>query len=244
MVTGADSLQDRVHGASVGADGYFGKPFEAPELIARVNAALRQKRYTDGLEDVEAVLFTLARVIEGRDADTEGHCFRLSTLAEQLGERLALPLEMQVALRRAGIVHDIGKVVVPDAVLLKPGPLDDDEWQMMRRHAEAGERICAPLQSFQDVLPIIRHHHERFDGSGYPDGLVGSAIPLTARVLQVVDVYDALTMKRPYKRAFTSAETLDLMADEVRRGFWDPQVYVVFAGMMRQGEFDVANPAC
>jgi len=244
LVTGYHSLRDRVRGAQVGADGFFSKPFEAAELMARVHAALRQKQYTDGLEAVEAVLFTLARVVEGRDADTEGHCYRLSALAERLGERIGLPIEQRTALRRAGIVHDIGKVVVPDAVLLKRGPLTSDEWALMRRHAEAGERICAPLRSFQDVLPIIRHHHERMDGSGYPDGLAGDAIPITARVLQVVDVFDALSMKRPYKRALATAETLDLMEDEVRRGFWDPAVFAAFTTMIRSGENDDAHPAC
>jgi putative two-component system response regulator len=244
LVTGYDSLRDRVRGAEVGADGFFTKPFQIPELVARVHAALRQKHLTDGLEAVEAVLFTLARVVEGRDADTEGHCSRLSVLAERLGERLGLPLEQRTALRRAGIVHDIGKVVVPDHVLMKRGPLTADEWQLMRRHAEAGERICAPLRSFQEVLPIIRHHHERLDGSGYPDGLAGSAIPMTARVLQVVDVFDALTMKRPYKRALTTAEALDVMADEVRRGYWDPAVFDAFVGMLRDGENDGPYPAC
>lgn len=244
LVTGDDSVEDRVRGAEVGADDFFGKPFEVSELTARVRAALRQKSLTDGLEASEAVMFTLARVVEARDADTEGHCSRLSVLAERLGERLGLPLTTRVALRRAGVVHDIGKIVVPDAVLLKHGPLTDDEWVLMRSHAAAGERICAPLRSFQDVLPIVRHHHERQDGTGYPDGLKGPEIPMPARVLQVVDVFDALTMARPYKKAIPPFEALAIMDSEVRRGWWDPGVFEAFDVMIRQETFHGPHSTC
>ncbi len=244
LVTGDDSVEDRVRGAEVGADDFFSKLFEVTELTARVRAALRQKSLTDGMEASDAVMFTLARVVEARDADTEGHCSRLSVLAERLGERLGLPLATRVALRRAGIVHDIGKIVVPDAVLLKPGPLTEEEWILMRTHAAAGERICAPLRSFQDVLPIIRHHHERQDGTGYPDGLQGTEIPMPARVLQVVDVFDALTMARPYKKALLPLEALAIMDSEVRRGWWDPEVFRAFDIMVRQETPDGPHPAC
>jgi putative two-component system response regulator len=234
LVTALDTAEYRLRGAEAGADDFFTKPVATPELVARVRTAMRQKHITDGMEASEAVLFTLARIVEGRDADTEGHCNRLSILGERLGARIGLPRASQIALRHAGIVHDIGKVVVPDAVLLKRGPLTDDEWTIMRRHAVEGERICAPLNSFRDVLPIIRHHHERLDGTGYPDGLKGEAIPITARVLQVVDVFDALTMARPYKPALTTAGALDVMANEVQRGWWDPAVYSEFAKMITQ----------
>lgn len=235
MVTGFDTTADRIRGAEVGADDFYVKPFDATMLLARVRSALRQKKLTDGLEAAESVLFSMARIVEARDTDTEGHCSRLAVLAEQLAGRLGMTASEQTALRRAGILHDIGKVVVPDAVLLKKGPLTDDEWQLMRRHAEAGERICAPLKTFADVLPIIRHHHERRDGSGYPDRLAGDAIPMGARVLQVVDVYDALTMPRPYKAAMTSEKALQTMEDEVRRGWWDPTVFGAFTSMIREG---------
>jgi putative two-component system response regulator len=244
LVTGDDSIEDRVRGAEVGADDFFGKPFEVTELTARVRSALRQKGLTDGLEASEAVMFTLARVVEARDVDTLGHCNRLSTLAERLGERIGLPLPTRIALRRAGVVHDIGKIVVPDAVLLKRGPLTEEEWILMRTHAAAGERICSPLRSFQDVLPIIRHHHERQDGTGYPDGLSGSSIPMPARVLQVVDVFDALTMTRPYKKAIPPLEALAIMDSEVRRGWWDPTVFEAFDIMIRQEAPNGPYPAC
>ena len=235
LVTALDTPEYRLKGAEAGADDFFTKPVATPELVARARAAMRQKNITDGMEATEAVLFTLARIVEGRDADTEGHCNRLSVLGERLAARIGLPKTSQLAVRHAGIVHDIGKVVVPDAVLLKRGPLTDDEWSVMRRHAVEGERICAPLSSFRDVLPIIRHHHERLDGTGYPDGLKGDAIPITARVLQVVDVFDALTMSRPYKQALSPLAALGVMEEEVRRGWWDPAVYAEFSRMINQG---------
>jgi len=232
MVTGFDSVEDRVRGAEVGADGYFAKPIVPAELRGRVRSALRLKQLTDELEAAETVLFALAQAVEEKDSATIGHCARLAALAERLGERLGLPESERVALRRAGMVHDIGKVAVPDAILLKRGPLSSEEWAVMRQHSAAGERICAPLRSFRRVLPIVRHHHERFDGSGYPDGLAGEAIPIAARVLQVVDVYDALTMERPYKRALSPQEALDMMDAEVRRGWWDPKVFAAFRALV------------
>ena len=232
LVTALDTAEYRLKGAEAGADDFFTKPVATPELVARVRNAMKQKTIINHMEPAESVLFTLARIVESRDADTEGHCTRLSQIAQELARRVGLPVSAQAALRTAGIVHDIGKVVVPDAVLLKRGPLNADEWSIMRRHAVEGERICAPLHSLRDVLPIIRHHHERLNGTGYPDGLRGAEIPITARVLQVVDVYDALSMSRPYKKALPKLEVLGIMQSEVQAGWWDPQVFDVFQAMI------------
>jgi putative two-component system response regulator len=141
-------------------------------------------------------------------------------------------------LRRAGVVHDIGKIAVPDAIILKPAALSPEEWKLMREHPAIGERICAPLKSFRAVLPIIRHHHEKLDGSGYPDGLKGDQIPITARVLQIVDVYDALTTVRPYKAAFSITDALQTMKSEVSKGWWDPQIFGAFEKFIRGGTAD------
>jgi putative two-component system response regulator len=161
--------------------------------------------------------------------------------SSSLGEHLGLPDEQVVALRRAGIVHDIGKVAVPDAILLKPGKLTHEEWKQMQEHPVVGERICAPLKSFRAVLPVIRHHHEKLDGSGYPDGLRGDAIPVTARILQIVDVYDALTTKRPYKAAFSTTDALHTMKQEVAKGWWDPQIFDEFERLVRSGMADLLS---
>lgn len=186
----------------------------------------------------EAVVFALARSLEGRDASTAGHCERLSAYAARLGRVVGLPSDFVRALEIAGIVHDVGKVAVPDDILLKPGPLDDDERRIMQRHPVVGEEICAPLKSLARVLPIIRHHHERLDGSGYPDGLRGEQIPLTARILQVVDIYDALTMHRPYRRALSHQHALTLMNQEAQRGWLDPHLVTALDHMLREMQTD------
>ena len=234
LVTSLSDKQDRLEGIRVGADDFLTRPIDRAELLARVRSLVKLKSRTDELERAESVLFTLARSIEGKDPYTHGHCERLASYAASLGQRIGLPDDQIRALRRAGVVHDIGKVAIPDSILLKPGSLSENEWTLVREHPAIGERICAPLKSFRNVLPIIRHHHERLDGSGYPDALRGEAIPVTARVLQIVDVYDALTTKRPYKRAFSKAEALRTMKHEVERGWWDPNLFVEFEQLIRE----------
>src|ERR1700728_2330359 len=228
LITSLSEKEDRIEGIKAGADDFLTRPVDRTELLARVRSLLRLKQRTDELERAEAVLFTLARSIEGKDPYTHGHCERLSEGSTRLGAHLGLAEDEVTALRRAGVVHDIGKIAIPDAILLKPSKLSEEEWKLIREHPLVGERICAPLKSFRSVLPIIRHHHEKFDGSGYPDGLRGQSIPLTARVLQIVDVYDALTTERPYKRAFSSTGALQTMKEEVARGWWDPDIFDQF----------------
>ncbi|MBZ5665112.1 MAG: response regulator [Acidobacteriia bacterium] len=235
LTTSLSDKQDRIDGIRVGADDFLTRPVDRTELLARVRSLLKLKLRTDELERAESVLFTLARSIEGKDPYTHGHCERLADLSARLGEQMGLASEQITALRRGGIVHDIGKIAVPDVILLKPSRLSEDEWKLIREHPVVGERICAPLKSFRAVLPIIRHHHEKFDGSGYPDGLCGELIPITARVLQIVDVYDALTTERPYKRAFSVTEALQTMKQEVARGWWDPAIFDQFERLVRGG---------
>ena len=237
LVTGLTGREDRVRGIKSGADGFLSKPVDQSELLAHVRSLLSLKAHTDELERAELVLFALARCIEGKDPNTEGHCERLSGYSVRLGKEIGLAEEQLVALRRAGIVHDIGKVAVPETILLKPGRLTPEEFLVMQHHPVLGERICAPLKSFRLVLPIIRHHHEKLDGSGYPDRLKGEEIPLTARVLQIVDVYDALTTDRPYKSAFASVKALEIMEDEVNKGWWDSRIFAEFKRLVASGEW-------
>src|ERR1700747_88244 len=238
MITALSDKQDRIEGIKVGADDFLTRPVDRTELLARVRSLLRLKQRTDELERAESVLFSLAQSIEGKDPYTHGHCERLAEYSARLGEQLGLPEDQITALRRAGIVHDVGKIAVPDAILLKPGRLTPDEWTIIRGHSVVGERICAPLKSFRFVLPIIRHHHEKLDGSGYPDGLRGESIPITARVLQIVDVYDALTTDRPYKKAFSITDALQTMKEEVAKGWWDPKIFDQFERLGRTGTAD------
>ena len=233
LITGLGRLDDRIHGIEAGADDFLNKPVRKEELLARVKSLVRIKRFTDELESAETVVFTLAASIEAKDPYTEGHCDRLSRYSVALGQHLQLPPEDLVALRRGGVVHDIGKVAVPERVLLKPGPLDAHERELMERHAIIGERICTPLKSFRQVLPIIRWHHERQDGSGYPDHLKCDQIPLTARILQTVDIYDALTTDRPYRKALPSERAFAILHDEVRRGWWDGTLVSEFEKVMK-----------
>jgi putative two-component system response regulator len=221
LLTSLNSEADRIHGHMCGADDFLSKPVNKQELIARVHSLVRLKQFTDELDNAETVLFSLALTIEAKDPYTEGHCDRLSKYSVALGEKLGLPQDVRVALRRGGLIHDIGKLAVPEGILLKPGPLTPEERKVMEQHTVIGERICAPLRSFRSVLPIIRHHHEKQDGSGYPDGLKGEKIPLTARILQVTDIYDALTTDRPYRKALPVEKALAIMREEVKRGWWD-----------------------
>ena len=221
LLTSLNSEADRIHGIMCGADDFLNKPVNKHELLARVDSLLRLKQFTDELDNAETVLFSLALSIEAKDPYTEGHCDRLSKYSVALGEKLALPQDLRLALRRGGLIHDIGKLSVPESILLKPGPLTPEERKIMEQHTVIGERICAPLRSFRNVLPIIRHHHEKQDGSGYPDGLKGQEVPLTARILQVTDIYDALTTDRPYHKAVSSQRAFAIMREEVNRGWWD-----------------------
>src|ERR1700726_1073320 len=238
MITALSDKQDRLEGIKVGADDFLSRPVDRTELLARARSLLKLKQRTDELERAESVLFSLARSIEGKDPYTHGHCERLCEYSARLGEQPKLPEGQIIALRRAGIVHDVGKIAVPDAILLKPGRLTPDEWTIIREHSVVGERICAPLKSFRFVLPIIRHHHEKLDGSGYPDGLRGDAIPVTARVLQIVDVFDALTTDRPYKKAFSVTDALQTMKEEVAKGWWDQHIFHQFELLVRTGTAD------
>ena len=180
------------------------------------------------VNEAEQILFALSVAVEQRDRHTSGHCERLAAIAVGLGVTMGLAGRRLSALYRGGFLHDVGKVGIPDSILFKPGPLTTEEWDTMRTHTLLGENICRPLKSLAPVLPIIRHHHERWDGSGYPDGLKGEEIPLLARILQVVDIYDALASPRPYKKAFTSEHALSVIQEETDRGWRDPLVVHAF----------------
>jgi len=228
LVTGLNDRANRIQGIRSGADDFLCKPVHSEELLARVRSLLKLRSYTSELEHAEKVLFSLALSIEAKDPYTEGHCERLSRYAVLLGQHLGLPEDLLQALRRGGIVHDIGKVAIPESILQKPGALTAEERRMMQQHTVIGERICGPLKSFQEVLPIILHHHEKIDGSGYPDGLHGAEIPLTARILTTVDIYDALTTVRPYRQALSQEKAFGVMREEVQRGWWDGEIVEEF----------------
>lgn len=234
LITGLSDSGDKLRGIEAGADDFLNKPVLAEELIARVHSLLRLKEFTDELETVDSVLCTLGLIVEGRDPYTEGHCERLALGAADLGRHLRLDEDSILALRRGGYLHDLGKIAVPDEILKKGSNLSPEEWQVMKRHPLTGENICKPLKSLRLVLPIIRHHHEHSNGSGYPDNLTGPEIPLLPRILQVVDVYDALRTARPYKLALSHEQAAQTMRDEARRGLWDENLVDEYFSMLAE----------
>ncbi len=234
LITGLSDSSDKVRGIEAGADDFLNKPVLAEELIARVKSLLRLKEFTDELETADSVLCTLGLIVEGRDPYTEGHCERLSVRAADLGRHLGMDEDSIVALTRGGYLHDLGKIAVPDEILKKGTDLTPAEWTIMKLHPITGENICKPLRSLRPVLPIIRHHHEHSDGSGYPDGLTGSEIPVLPRVLQVVDVYDALRTARSYKPPQTHEQAAETMREEAARGLWDSELVAEYFSMLEQ----------
>ena len=234
LITALTDSEDRVRGIDAGADDFLTKPFVVAELEARVRSLTRLKRYTDELESAESVIMSLALTIEARDPYTRGHCERLAQYASSLGGHLGLAEDQCLALRRGGYLHDVGKVGIPDAVLMKPGPLDASEFAVMQQHTVIGDKLCGTLRSLEEVRQIVRHHHERLDGTGYPDKLVGEAIPLLARIMSVVDTYDALRTERPYKAAFSEEQACRELREEAKRG-WKSEVLVeAFVSLLSQ----------
>lgn len=235
MLTALRAREDRIDGINAGADDFLFKPFDADELRARVRSLVRLKRYTDELDSAEAVIMSLALTIEARDPYTEGHCLRLARYAATLGRRLGLGADDLHALERGGYLHDLGKIGVPDPILLKPGLLTTAERDVVKRHTIVGDHLCGELRSLQGVRPIVRSHHERLDGSGYPEGLRGSEIPLLAQIMGVVDVYDALTTTRPYRSPVSSEAALAELEHEAERGWRDRDLVTEFCLLAREG---------
>ncbi|PPS40900.1 two-component system response regulator [Chroococcidiopsis sp. TS-821] len=228
FITALNDRRSRISGIEAGGDDFLSKPFDRLELAARVKSLVRQKCLNEDLDHAEQVLFSIAQAIESRDPNTGNHCERLVELSTAFGEYLQLSRTQMRNLQWGSYLHDIGKVGIPDAVLLKAGKLTPHEWETMRQHVLIGEKICLPLRSMRGVIPIIRHHHERWDGSGYPDGLVGDRIPYLAQVFQIIDIYDALTSERPYKRALSSREALEVIAEETAKGWRNPTLVKQF----------------
>jgi putative two-component system response regulator len=241
LVTSLNETQDRVRGLEAGADDFITKPVNAAELNARVRSLLRIKRYTDELDSAESVLVSLALTIEARDRYTDGHCQRLAAYAVKLGAALGLHDDDLAALQKGGFLHDIGKIGIPDHVLLKRTPLTVQEFALMKQHTIIGDRLCGELRSLRRVRGIVRHHHERLDGSGYPDELKGDQIPLLAQIMSVVDVFDALTTERPYKVAFSFEQALEVLEREVRCGWRNRELVDVLIRIASEG-MPVAAP--
>jgi putative two-component system response regulator len=242
LITALTASEDRIRGIEAGADDFLAKPPVFAELEARVRSLTRLKRYTDELDSAESVILSLGLLIEARDPYTQGHCQRLAMYAAALGARLGLDDDQLVALNRGAFLHDVGKIGIPDAVLLKAGRLTPSEYALMQQHTVIGDNLCSELRLLEDVRPIVRHHHERPDGTGYPDQLKGEAIPPLARILSVVDVYDALTTERPYKSALPPDHAVRELREEAARGWRFQGVVEAFAALAAQGDFGRLTP--
>jgi len=228
LMTGMSESDDRVRAIDAGATDLLSKPIDQQELKVRMRSLMQLKHFTDDLDTAEAVLKSLALMIEARDAYTEGHCERLSRYAVEFGRHLRLGEEDLAALAKGGYFHDIGKIALPDEILRKAGPLTPEEREKMKEHPVIGDRLCGNLRSLHRVRPIVRHHHERLDGSGYPDGLRGDAVPLLAQIVGIVDVYDAITTTRPYRKAESPEAAFAQLLLEVERGWRSRQLVEAF----------------
>jgi len=221
-----------------GCDDYLAHPVMPNVFAARVRSLLRLRRLTEELDDVESVLYTLARTIEAKDPYTMGHAERVGQFAMVLGKRLGVDESDRELLRKGGMLHDVGKIAVPDAILTKPGKYTPEEFDAMKRHPVLGCEICEKLRTVRDALPLIRHHHERLDGSGYPDGLSGDQITPLIRIVSIVDVYDALRSKRSYKEAFSIDKSLEILWQETEKGWWDKNILSVWEKAVRANNAD------
>jgi putative two-component system response regulator len=235
LITGAGDRANRIEGLKSGADDFLIKPIDPQELLVRVRSLVRMKRYTDDLDSAASILMSLAVLIERRDGHTEGHCHRMANYATTLGRRLSLGEDDIQALHRGGFLHDIGMLAVPDAVLNKADALDPEEYELMKSHTTIGESLCGSLRSLQAIRPIIRWHHERLDGSGYPDGLSGDEIPPLAQIMGVVDVYDGITTQRPYHRAQSIEQAIDILRGQAVRGWRRQDLVEEFAAIVESG---------
>jgi putative two-component system response regulator len=247
FVTGLNAREQRIEGLEAGADDFLTKPVDTQELLARVRSLTRMKQFTDDLDSAASIIMTLATMIEARDGYGEGHCSRSANYATSLGRAMKLSDADLQALHRGGFLHDIGMLAIPDSLLRKTGPLSAREFELVRSHTIVGDRLCSNLRSLQAVRPIIRHHHERLDGSGYPDGLQGDQIPLLAQIMGIIDTYEALTSERPYQKAKSSEEALEILRDHVTRGWRRRDLVDQFAAIIQRGSqpglLDARRPA-
>ena len=233
LVTALNDKRNRLTGLEAGADDFISKPFDTQELLTKIRSLLKQKELHAQLDHSENIIFSLVITLEARDHYTKGHSTRVGDLANEFGAFLGFPGKDLVVLKKAGILHDIGKMGLSEAILKKPAALTPEEAEEIRRHPTLGEEICRPLKSMKDILPGIRHHHERWDGNGFPDNLSGDSIPLMARILAILDTFDAMVSIRPYRGRRSIEEALLVIEKERFSGQWDPELTGVFIRMMQ-----------
>ena len=232
LITGYATQEEQLDAVDAGADDVILKPIDSEQFRIRLRSLVRMKRYTDDLESAGSVMMTLAMMIESRDGSAEGHCHRIANHAVSLGRQLGLQGEALQTLRRGGFLHDIGMLAIPDSVLHKPGSLEPEEYALVQSHTVVGDSLLAGLRSLQAVRPIVRHHHERSDGSGYPDGLCGDEIPLAAQIVGLVDAYESMTFPKAYQPMLTSDQAVANLRAQSERGWRHADLVEVFADVL------------
>ncbi|MDP3110969.1 MAG: response regulator [Thermodesulfovibrionales bacterium] len=234
LVTSLSESEDKIAGIEAGADDFISKPFKSIEVITRVRSLLKLKRLQEELDHSESVILTLAVALDSKDPYTKGHSERVANLSAEFAAFIGLYEKEQSLIKKAGALHDIGKIGIGDYILHKTGILTKEELRLVEQHAVIGENICRPLYSLNSILSAIRHHHERWDGTGFPDGLKGEDIPLMARILAIVDSFDAMVSERPYRSPASGEEAIRRMEMEKSSGQWDPSFLERFIEMMRK----------
>jgi putative two-component system response regulator len=232
MITALGALQNRLAAWEYGADDFLTKPFHLVEVAARCRSLLRIKRLIEERDSAEAVLFALARAVEAKSPYTHGHAERVTFYCLELAGASGIDEEDRELLRKGALLHDIGKISIPDAILDKPGKLTAGEYELVKSHAACGAHIVEPLVTLRDAVPLIRWHHERLDGAGYPDGLPGADIPPLVRILSVCDVFDSLSSHRPYRRPIPRRTCLEMLWQNAAGGGLDPALVGLFASVV------------
>jgi putative two-component system response regulator len=233
LITALNEKKNRITGLEAGADDFISKPFDTQELLAKIRSLLKLKELHEQLDHSENIIFSLVLTLEARDDYTKGHSTRVGDLSSEFGAFLGFTTRDQAVLKKAGVLHDIGKMALSETILKKPSGLTSKEIEEIRKHPALGEEICRPLKSLREILPGIRHHHERWDGSGYPDNLHGDSIPLIARILSILDAFDAMVSIRSYRDKKSVDDVISIMEREKFSGQWDPELSRIFIRMMR-----------
>jgi putative two-component system response regulator len=230
MLTGLATKEQKIRASSEGVTDFISKPFSAEELLPRIRSLVQLKHFADEHEHAERVILTLAKTIDARDPYTAGHSGRVAEYADRIGQRMGVDPSIRLDMRRGALFHDLGKIVIPDQILHKRGPLTPEERRVIEQHPIVGHELLAPMKTMRKTLPVVHSHHEKLDGSGYPDGLSGDAIPTTVRIVTVSDIFDALTHDRAYRPALKLETAFEILSEGVSKGWWDPRVFEELRG--------------